>query len=316
MAGTKTALVAGIDNYGGGYPALQGCCSDARALETVLSRDDRDKKDFAVEVLCDDGDDHDEVTRYDLRQKLAEALDNAAGHNFVFTFSGHGNYHPSYGLELVCFDGEGLAFSEVLTAIHNSQMQQATVFLDCCFSGAAGSIAAAEHLSMLRRDVSVLAATRPLQTAEEDGLGVFTRLLVEGLNGGAADLTGRVTVPLLFNYILSALPANRQQPVLRSNVDLQHPIRELQPPVPKAKLDQLASIFDKKDEYVLKAADVALPAGRARRKRLEQLKELHHFGLIRCEQAGGIEDLAEAGATVELTPLGRHARGLVRNNAI
>jgi len=88
----------------------------------------------------------------------------------------------------------GLEMSQVLTAIQNSSVAEVIVILDCCFSGAAGQVPQLGSIgSLIRPGVSILAASRGDQTSAEtlDG-GAFTTSLVAGLDGGAADVVGKI----------------------------------------------------------------------------------------------------------------------------
>jgi len=56
--------------------------------------------------------------------------------------------------------------------------------------------------------VSLLTASRGEQVSVEDaGGGIFTSLVVDALQGGAADILGDVTAPSVYAYLEAALGA-------------------------------------------------------------------------------------------------------------
>lgn len=317
MTGPMSGLMVGIDDYGGGIPALDACVADAKAVEEVLSKDGFGQAAFSVQRLhgVDMASGANAVA---MREALGFSVSNAAGHNYVFFFSGHGNVDPIFGLELVCQDGTVLAFSEVMTALNGANFAQATVILDCCFAGAGGGLPGAEQFSLLRDNVALIAAAGRAQVAEEGReLGVFTELLIEGLKGGAADPTGKVFVPRLFNYVLSSLPQNRQQSVLRVSVQVQHTLRQCKPQIPEDDLVILERVFATRDEYKLKPDDVPTEGRqRERQKRLASLRRLRHAALIESDDERDLSEQAADETRVRLTPLGRYVRRLRLNRAL
>ena len=53
---------------------------------------------------------------------------------------------------------------------------------------------------------------------EQGGGGVFTRLVVAALQGGAADLRGHITPGSIYAYVDQALGAWDQRPIFKTNV--------------------------------------------------------------------------------------------------
>lgn len=73
--------------------------------------------------------------------------------------------------------------------------------------------------AVLRENVTVMAASRSTEaSAESGGHGAFTRLLLDGLEGGATDHLGRITALSLYGYISAAFDAWQQRPLLKANV--------------------------------------------------------------------------------------------------
>ena len=73
---------------------------------------------------------------------------------------------------------------------------------------------------MLGEGLTILSACCSNECAEElNGRGTFTSLLVDALNGGAADVMGHVTPGGVYAYIDKALGPWDQRPVFRTNVN-------------------------------------------------------------------------------------------------
>jgi len=163
---------------------------------------------------------------------------------------------------------------------------------------------------VLRPGVSILAASRGDQTSAEraDG-GLFTRYLAAALDGGAADILGKVTVAGLYAHVTELFGSWNQRPTFKTNVDRLHDLRTCAPALPKGQLRRLPELFpDPEGELALDPSYE--PTAEPRHPEHEE-----EFGLLqRCRAARLVEpvgfehmyDAAMAGASCRLTPLGRH----------
>lgn len=98
---------------------------------------------------------------------------------------------------------------------------------------------------MLVEGLTILSACCSNECAEElNGRGTFTSLLVDALNGGAADVMGHVTPGGVYAYIDKALGPWDQRPVFRTNVNSFISLRKVVSQVPDSVLRQLPSLFD------------------------------------------------------------------------
>lgn len=73
-----------------------------------------------------------------------------------------------------------------------------------------------------------MAASQTWQASEEDAKrehGVFTDLLLQGLKGGAADISGNITPASLYSFVDQSLGAWQQRPVFKTNISQFLPIR-------------------------------------------------------------------------------------------
>src|SRR5205814_1544042 len=115
----------------------------------------------------------------------------------------------------------GVTFSRILTMIQESTVPEVIVILDCCFSGSAGGVPLfGQDNLVLRKGITILTASRADQTAEElvGGQGKFSFYLSGALDGGAADVLGKVTVAGLYSYLTESFGAWEQRPMFKSHL--------------------------------------------------------------------------------------------------
>jgi hypothetical protein len=91
--------------------------------------------------------------------------------------------------------------------------------------------------------VILTASTKDQYASEEDGSGVFTRLLVDALNGSACNLVGYVSAGSVYAHIDESLGPWEQRPVFKTNVKNFVPLREVLPPVDPADLRRIVELF-------------------------------------------------------------------------
>ena len=139
--------------------------------------------------------------------------------------------------------------TDILTMANGSRCREAIIVLDCCHSGAFGTLPAiASSHAHLREGLSVLCACRDSQSAAEiDGRGVFTGLVVEALYGGASDLLGRTTIADVFAFVDRHLGPWQQRPLFKCHVSQLSSLRQANPRIHLSVLRQLPSIFPTPD---------------------------------------------------------------------
>src|SRR5215471_6175463 len=199
----KRALLVGID----AYPSspLSGCVNDAHAMHDLLQCNDDASPNFDCKLLVAPSQ---AVTQAVLLTHL-ERLFARPADVALFYFSGHGTV-DSRGAHLSTQSG-GVSITDVLTLAAQNSVREVVIVLDCCFSGALGSVPAIDdkaELALLREGLSILTASRPDEPSEElsgegDALprGLFTSLVCDALAGGAADVIGDVTVAGVYAYV-------------------------------------------------------------------------------------------------------------------
>ena len=235
----RRALVVGINNYPNA--PLQGCINDASAFGAIIETHGDGDPNFAVR-LCTDV-----LTK----GKLTELLQNLFGGECevaLFYFSGHG-FENDLGTYLVTPDAVrldvGVSLNDLLVMANNSKATNRVIILDCCHSGAAGtSKITGGIVSSLHKGVTILTASKGDESAMEvNGHGVFTNLLIDALQGGAADLKGEITPGSVYSYIDQALGAFEQRPVFKTNITEFISLRKITPRVTKETLRKIIQYF-------------------------------------------------------------------------
>jgi hypothetical protein len=224
----KRALLVGIDDYPT-VSSLSGCVADATAMQKLLARHADGTPNWRTELITSEAG-HDVITRDSLRMALTELFANARGADLLFFFAGHGAQTP-WGADLVTQDAtehsRGISMNDLVTLANDSPANSVTILLDCCFSGDTGntpglqSAGVAENFrlskTVVRENVTIMAASRGTEVSQEvAGHGAFTRILLDGLEGGATDHRGNVTALSLYGYISPAFDAWEQRPVLKT----------------------------------------------------------------------------------------------------
>lgn len=238
----RRALLIGIDEYA--QAPLYGCVQDAERMKAVLERHDDGTVNFDCRTLTDPPS---EITRATLRESIAELFAQPADVAWLH-FSGHGTVNDLGGY-LVTPDAQkndvGVPMLDVLTLANDANIPEIVITLDCCDSGAFGQIPAiaSSHLH-LTEGVSVVTATRAeQQSLEVGGGGIFTSLLVEALEGGAAGIQGEVTVAGIYAFIDSALGAWDQRPQFKANISRLVQLRRAREKVSTEHLREIVRLF-------------------------------------------------------------------------
>ncbi len=242
----RRALIVGIDDYP--EAPLRGCVNDAMAIRKLLACNDDGSPNFECLTLTAPSD---EIARPVLRQSLTRLFDDEAD-VALFYFSGHGTINNLGGFlvtqDVASYD-EGVSMAEVLRLANCSKAREVVIILDCCHSGALGSLPQVNNDAVLLREgVSVLTGSRASQrTVESDGSGLFTSLICDALQGGAADIIGDVTVAGVYAYVDQMLGAWAQRPLFKSHVSKLIPLRKCKPQVPLEILRLLPRYFPTPD---------------------------------------------------------------------
>ncbi|WP_276089691.1 caspase family protein [Pedobacter sp. JY14-1] len=239
----RKALIVGINDYP--TAPLAGCVNDAMAMKNVLERDGDGSPNFQVKLLVEPST---RVSKAILRKAITDLFRGEADVALLY-FSGHGLLKSSTGY-LITSDyivhDEGISMDEILKLAISSKIKDKIIILDCCNSGSFGELGlGVDTNSVLGEGMTILTACHNDETSlESNGRGIFTTLIVDALQGGAADIRGNITPGSIYAYVDEALGAWDQRPVFKTNVGRFTPIRKIAPKVPLEMLRNLTTYFD------------------------------------------------------------------------
>jgi len=188
------------------------------------------------------------VDRPDLKAGV-RALFEGDSEVALFYFAGHGYIEDTGGFLCGsdCRTGDdGLSLAELMTLAGKSPARNKVIILDSCHSGITGSRSDARATAEIKEGMTILTASTAEQYAMEvagGGAGVFTSLLVDALEGAAANLVGDVTPGSVYAHIDQSLGPWAQRPVFRTNVKTFVSLRKAVAPIPLGDLQALANHF-------------------------------------------------------------------------
>lgn len=315
----KRALLVGVDAYVNFNP-LGGCVNDVHALEPLLARNEDGTVNFDCQVRIAAN-----VITRDLLLRDLQALLGPGADVALLYFAGHGAGEGN-DVAVCTHDGTGMtpgvSLSQILGLVQSSPVREVIIVVDCCFSGAAGGVPQlGPDLAVLRNGVTILAASRGDQTSAETaaGRGLFSTYLCGGLEGGAADVMGKVTMAGLYAYLDESFGPWDQRPVLRANVDRLHELRRCSAAVPLEHLQRLPELFVTPDyEMPLDPSyePEAEPAHPEHERDFAMLQACRAAKLVEPVDAEHMYFAAMQNKACRLTPLGRHYRAMVEQGLL
>lgn len=233
----RKALVVGINDYP--RCPLSGCINDARNISDILNKHGDGKKNFDI-VLKENVKTKGELLEY------IDLLFRGNPEVALFYFSGHG-YVDELGGYIVTPDYSshdmGVSMNDILSYANGSKAENKIVILDCCHAGAMGNIKSTDKKeSIVGNGVTILTSSKDDETSMEiGGSGVFTTLLLEALNGGAANIQGNITPGSVYAFIDQALGAWEQRPMFKTNIQKFISLRNV---TPKVELDDIKILLE------------------------------------------------------------------------
>lgn len=321
----RKALIVGINNYE--KCPLSGCINDADEISKMLERHSDDKKNFDVLV------NHDIATKGELRSKIKELF---TGNNEIelFYFSGHGYLNELGGYVVTpdyTQDDWGVSMNDIVNYANKSTSENKIIILDCCHSGAIGNMTINENITEIGNGVTILTASRNVESAMEiNGHGVFTQLLIEALNGGAANLQGNITPGSIYAYIDQALGAwDSQRPLFKTNISKFVSVRNVAPRVLPEEFKILLECFssesdifqlDPSFEFTNTLENTIKPiepyAKKENVKTFKLLQRLESVDLIEPVDEQHMYFAAMNSKSCKLTPLGKYYWKLLKDKRI
>jgi hypothetical protein len=310
----NSALVVGIDAYSRG--PLATCVNDAETIAELLGTNGTEDADpnYDVYLVTAKRQIEPEASRGQLMDRLYRQVQAARNKNFVFYFSGHGRRTP-FGYELVAQDEGGISMDEVITLIEDAPLKQAVVILDCCHSAGMGDRPSLQgddtgrgmrfQRAIIRENAVIMASARHDQTSQAAGApgdrnSAFTRHLISGLEGAAANVLGEVNPHPLFEYAASMFGAAQQQPVFKGHYAEMEPLRLVKREVSLQVLRKLGELFPE-GVVEIEVAELTIDAS---------VRTLRRYGLLDCDSDASLEDVGAARGKAKLTRQGHLVREL------
>lgn len=322
----KKALVVGINNYP--ESPLTGCLNDAEAIFNILQKNEDGSPNFSVKKELDVS------SKGNLKGLIAECF-NGDEEISLFYFSGHGFIDAIGGYIVTpdyCPNDWGVSMQDILTIVNQSKCRNKVVILDCCHAGFMGSINSdGQTIAVIGEGVTILTASKSSESAMEEVSehGLFTALLIDALNGGAADITGHITPGGIYAYIDKALGPWQQRPVFKTNVTRFSPLRTIIPQVDINILHRIADYFpDSSGELALNPSfeptntpddkhEIVEPyATENNTKIFLDLQKLESVGLVIPVGEQHMYYAAMNSKSCSLTSVGKHYWRLVKDNII
>ena len=325
----KKALLIGINDYPAGNK-LHGCLEDINCLKKSIERNGDGTVNFEVRMLPD-------VQSSGVVMDKIKELFNGSSDTALLYFSGHGFVNDT-GAEIVMPDDvrnarqyyKGIQMKDIMDVVNRSIVRNKIIILDCCHSGNMGKYDISDSGSVLSPGVSILAACRDDEYAKEmGGHGLFTELLCNALEGGAADPTGNITIGGVYAYIDRSFGAWGQRPVFKTNVSEFAPLRKVVPEVSLDDIRMITALFANMDEDMhldpsfeftndpSEQHNVVRPYAKPENvAKFQVLQKLHGIGLVNPVNARHMYFAAMESKSCRLTALGKFYWRLVKENKI
>lgn len=323
----KIALIVGVNHYSYGGD-LYGCVNDAYNVKGILERNFDGSINFDCKIRTASSD-SDALERGELKDAISQLFNTKAEVALLY-FAGHGHIEATGGY-LLGSDAkrgdDGVPLNEILVMANSSPATNKIIILDSCHSGIAGNPPTIKDSSLISEGITILTASTTDQYAsEKDGSGVFTSLLVDALNGSAANILGDITPGSVYAHIDQSLGAWEQRPVFKTNVRNFVSLREAAPSIALDDLRKIKDYFpiagyefklDPTFEPELKGRDEGmLPPNIENTEIFAILQKFNRLNLLKPTDTSHMWNAAMESKGCKLTALGEHYRKLVENNRI
>lgn len=230
MPEQNKAIIIGVSEYPNRYPRLPAVASDVREVAKLLSSAEGAFDQSSVRTLLDA-----QATRSNIRTALNDVLGSTRRDDTIFVYiSGDGSADAAGNCCFVSHDAEVGALEKTAVSLtylkrlfDDCRSERVFLWLDFCHSGGilsrsihpqndSDDAALARALGVVRGHGKVIMCSCAAnQLAYEDaGHGHFTKYLLKGLSGEAANRYGEVTASSLHDYIDHAMGSARQRPIL------------------------------------------------------------------------------------------------------
>lgn len=315
------ALIVGIDYYKSDrVKNLFGCVNDAYLVKSVLDRDADGTKNFDV-LIKTATDNHSAIDRKTLKDEIKGIFNDDNPEIALFYFSGHGYLEDSGGYLVTsdCEDGDdGMLMSEILDYANKSNAINKIIILDCCHSGKMGKGNTGNTVTLAEGMTILTASTETQYASEVNGSGLFTNLLVDALNGGAANILGSITPGSVYAHIDQSLGQHAQRPMFRTNVKTFISLREVIPSISLSDLKLVTELFPEREEHLLDPSyePTSPTAVKENCEKFEIMQKYNRIGLVVPIGDDHMYYAAINSKSCKLTALGEHYWNLIKNERI
>jgi hypothetical protein len=330
----RKALIIGVNHYDH-LPPLTGCVHDAKSVATMLEEHYDTTANFLQPLLMVADSASTAISKTAIKDAARELFEDQS-EVALFYFAGHGyleDESSGYLCGSECEAGDdGVLLADIMRMASRSPATNKVVILDSCHGGVAGSRDGSVDVVELKEGMTVLTASTARQSAYEvvgGGAGVFTSLLLDALNGAAANLVGDVTPGSVYAHIDQSLGTWGQRPLFKTNVRRFISLRRAKPPIARDELKQLATHFPTPNHRFKldpsfepqrssdELADPSIPSPNP--DNIAVFRVLQNYvkvNLVQPVDAPHMWHAAMGSTTCELTVLGRHYRNLVAERLI
>ena len=258
----KKALLVGIDNYGGCI--LNSCKGLVDRLNDLISfnEDLLQSYNFHSKLLLSTDDSEsvsvEKATLAKINLQLRQ-LFAGEGEIALLYFVGLAKLSKENSIELMTYDGIpgrwGVSLEEIIRQANGATgWNEVVIILDCWFNDQEIPRFSISGYNELRTGVSILCSIMKDEVSSKMSKhGIFSKALIDGLEGCAADILGKVTVSSLYNYIDQVLSPWYHRPIFISHINRIKPIRLVKPKISINDLRKLTSLFiEANHEFKLK----------------------------------------------------------------
>ncbi|QMU63795.1 MAG: caspase family protein [Flavobacteriaceae bacterium] len=319
----RKALVVGINHYED-IKSLNGCVNDAMEVNRVLSRhanNEDHEKNFEVELITAD---HGlQLSRGILKDRIEEFFRDPREISLLyFSEHGHVEFTGGYLMTSECKRGDdGLSMAEILSIVNNSPAHNNIIIFDCCHAGSFGKSSMNTNLTSINEGVTVLAASAANQySVEKNGSGVFTRLLIHALDGGAASILGEVTPGNIYGYIDKAMGEKGQRPIFMTSIRRYTNLRKVYTQIRPLHLKEMIKLFPNSPDEIFNLNPSFEPKSDKPNpeniKKFEVLQKYNRVNLVVPVDAPHMYDAAMESKSCKLTTQGKSYWEMVNNDII
>jgi len=332
----RSALIVGIDHYDG-QNKLLGCVKNAENMKDVLTHNHDDSNNFDVNLLTSNPSNN--VTAKELEENIKKLFATESD-VLLFYFAGHSYYSKDHSCAyFYTQDAIGNHYGVPYTFLMNlankayPKHKSVIIIIDSCHAGSFGEECAIDGDSVptnIGTGVNILLSAGKGESAKDSNIegSFFTRMLVDGLRGSAADIRGNVTPAALYSHIDHLLSSWDQRPIFKANVNSFVSLRRCKEKLSLKILLALPKLFENPDDefpldftFEPDRENVPeryrhIPVNPINAEKFKILQRCNRFGLVVPIDAEHMYYAAINSKSCKLTELGKHYRFLAKKKRL